>query len=316
MLLLVNAITVEAEDVRSFELIDPEGVDLLPFTAGSHVDVTPSGGPVRQYSLCNDPSERHRYLLGVLREAVGRGGSQLMHERVQVGDLLQVSAPRNNFALDESAQKHLLIAGGIGVTPLLAMAYRLHAMGADFAIHYCTRNPGRTAFRSELARFDDGGRVRFHHDGGDPAKGLNVTALLAEIVLGTHVYCCGPAGLMAAAKAASGHWPAKQIHFEYFTPPQTSPMEAAESYEAFEVEVASTHAVYPIPAGQSILSVLTTAGMALDSSCEAGICGTCRTRYLAGEPDHRDYVLTDDERREYIMICVSRSARGRLVLDL
>ncbi len=315
MLLRVSAIADEAADIRTFEVVDPEGIDLLPFTAGSHVDVTPPGGPIRQYSLCNDPAERHRYRFAVLREPAGRGGSLLMHERVRVGDLLQVSAPRNHFPLDESAGQHLLIAGGIGVTPLLAMVQRLQAIGADFVLHYCTRSPERTAFREALAPLAAAGGVQYHHDGGDPAKGLDVAALLADAMPGTHVYCCGPQGLMAAVKAATAAWPAPQVHFEYFTPPQL-PGAAASTAGEFEVELASTGAVYAVPATQSILSVLTTAGMPLDSSCEAGVCGTCRTRYFAGEVDHRDCVLTDAERGEYLMICVSRAARGRLVLDL
>jgi ferredoxin-NADP reductase len=315
MLLRVNAITVEADDIRSFELVDPEGIELLPFTAGSHVDVVPPGGTIRQYSLCNDPQERHRYLIAVLREPGGRGGSLLMHERVAVGDLLQVSAPRNHFPLHEGGERHLLIAGGIGVTPLLAMAHRLHALGSPFTFHYCTRSPERTAFRSELARYNESGGVRFHHDAGNPADGLDVKALLADVVPGTHVYCCGPAGLMAAVKAASAHWPSAQVHFEYFAVPAQPAADAWGVDAAFEVEIASTGAVYRIPPGQSILSVLSASGMTLESSCEAGICGTCQTRYLSGAPDHRDYVLADDERGEYVMICVSR-ATGRLVLDL
>jgi vanillate O-demethylase ferredoxin subunit len=315
MLLRVNTITVEADDVRSFELVDPEGVDLLPFTAGSHVDVIPPGGTVRQYSLCNDPRERHRYLLAVLREPAGRGGSVLMHDRVQVGDLLQVAAPRNHFPLDETADRHLLIAGGIGITPLLAMAHRLHAIGARFAIHYCTRSPERTAFQSELARYAAGDRVQFHHDAGNPADGLDVRALVADVVPGTHVYCCGPGGLMTAVKAATAHWPSSHVHFEYFAVPAIPAATSADADGPFDVEIASTGALYRIPEGQSILSVLTVCGMTLDSSCEAGICGTCQTRYLSGHPDHRDYVLTDDERGEFIMICVSRAA-GKLVLDL
>ena len=316
MLLLVNAIHVEAEDIRSFELVDPEGVDLLPFTAGSHVDVTPPGSPIRQYSLCNDPAERHRYVLGVLREPGGRGGSRLMHEAVGVGDLLQVSAPRNHFALDESADRYLLVAGGIGVTPLLAMAHRLCAMGAEFKLHVCARSPERTPFGAELARHAVAGRVHFHHDGGDPARGLDVAGLLADVVPGMHVYCCGPAGLMEAVRAACAHWPPARRHFEHFAAPPAAASPATGADGEFEVEMLSTGAVYPVPAQQSILSVLLAAGLPVPSSCEAGVCGTCRTRYVAGTPDHRDFILTDDERADSVMICVSRAAGGRLVLDL
>lgn len=314
MLLRVNAINDETPSIKTFELVDPEGLDLPVFTAGGHVDLTLPDGQVRQYSLCNAPDERHRYLLGVLRETNGRGGSRQMHERVAVGDLLQVSMPRNNFPLDESATRHLLIAGGIGVTPLLAMGHRLQALGADFVLHYCTRDAAQTAFRDFVDGSGMASHVRLHHDGGVPGQGLDVAELLAAATPGTHVYCCGPAGLMAAVKTASAHWPAGQVHFEHFSAPVVAA--AAGSQSGFEVEIASTGAVYPVPPDRSILSVLLSEGVLVDSSCEAGVCGTCTTRYLSGEPDHRDCVLSDAEQREHIMVCVSRARSARLVLDL
>ncbi len=314
MLLRVNAINQETASIKTFELMDPEGLDLPVFTAGGHVDLALPDGQVRQYSLCNAPDERHRYLLGILRETNGRGGSRQMHERVAVGDLLQVSMPRNHFPLDESATRHLLIAGGIGVTPLLAMVHRLHALGADFMLHYCTRDAAQTAFRAFVDGDGMASRVRLHHDGGVPGNGLDVVALLAEATPGTQVYCCGPAGLMAAVKAASAHWPAGQMHFEHFSAPVV--VAAAAGQTGFEVEIASTGAVYPVPPDRSILSVLLSEGVLVDSSCEAGVCGTCTTRYLSGEPDHRDFVLSDAEQRDHLMVCVSRARSARLVLDL
>lgn len=314
MLLRVQAIIDETSAIKTFELVDPEGLKLPVFTAGSHVDVTLPDGQLRQYSLCNAPAERHRYLLSVLRETAGRGGSRQMHERVLVGDLLQVSMPRNHFPLAASAARHLLIAGGIGITPLLSMLHSLQALGADFVLHYCTRDAAQTAFRTLLA--DDGvaPSVHLHHDGGVPGKGLDVAALLATVVASTHVYCCGPAGLMAAVKAASAHWPSEQIHFEHFAAP-IAPTATVRDAD-FEVEIASTGAVYPVPPDRSILSVLLSEGLLIDSSCEAGVCGTCMTRYLSGEPDHRDVVLTEAEQREQVMVCVSRAKSARLVLDL
>lgn len=313
MLLRVQSIHDETRSIKVFELGDPEGLELPGFTAGSHVDVTLPDGTVRQYSLCNPPSERLRYVLGVLRDPDGRGGSRQFHQRVGVGDLLQVSIPRNHFPLDESANRHLLIAGGIGVTPLLAMAARLLAIHADFELHYCTRDLPSTAFRDLLAGEELARHVRFHHDGGIPEQGLDVIALLAAARPDTHVYCCGPAGLMAAVKAASAHWPPAQIHFEHFSPPAAVTQVEAGS---FEVEIASTGAVYPVPSDRSILSVLLSEGLQVDSSCEGGVCGTCATRYLSGEPEHRDFVLSDVEQREQIMICVSRARSSRIVLDL
>ena len=314
MLLRVNTITDETPSIKTFELVDPEGLDLPPFTAGSHVDVTLPDGQQRQYSLCNAPAEHHRYLVGVLRETSGRGGSRQMHERVAVGDLLQVSMPRNNFPLDGSAIHHLLIAGGIGVTPLMAMIHSLQWLGADYALHYCTRDAAQTAFRTLLAADDVAPRVHLHHDGGVPGRGLDVVALLATVAPGKHVYCCGPAGLMAAVKAASAHWPAGQIHFEHFAAPVASAVVGGAA--AFEVEIASTGAVYLVPPDRSILSVLLSEGLLVDSSCEAGVCGTCATRYLSGEPEHHDFVLSDVEQREQVMVCVSRARSARLVLDL
>lgn len=320
MELLVRCITREADGIHSFELVDPDGAELVAFAAGSHVDVAVPGGALRQYSLCNDPRERHRYVIAVLREAGGRGGSVCMHDRVRVGDRLEVSAPRNNFKLEESAPRHLLIAGGIGVTPLLAMIHRLRALGRDWELHYCTRSPARTAFIDSLRESGPGGRVHFHHDGGDPARGLDVQPLLAAVHPGTHLYCCGPAGLMAAVKGASAHWPPAQVHFEYFAAPVAAPAAAGVASVAaeseFEVQIASTGQIFSIPRDRTILAVLSAGGVTVESSCEAGVCGTCRTRYLAGEPDHRDFVLMGDEPREFIMLCVSRSRGTRLVLDL
>lgn len=322
MRLLVRAIHDEAPGIRSFELSDPDGHELPPFTAGSHVDVVVPGGPLRQYSLFNDPAERHRYRIAVLLEPSGRGGSRAMHEAVAPGDLLEVSAPRNHFPLEESAERHLLIAGGIGVTPLLAMVSRLQRIGAPFEIHYCTRSAERTAFRDALAPLAAAGAVRFHHDGGDPGRGLDVRALVARADddEGTHLYCCGPPGLMRAVRDAASAWPAYRLHFEHFAAPATPQPAAAaagpDAEQAFEVELASSGRVLTVPPGQSILSVLCAAGLSPDSSCEAGVCGVCRTRYLAGDVDHRDFVLADAERADHVMICVSRSRGPRLVLDL
>lgn len=314
MLLRVNAIHNETRVIKSFELVDPEGLDLPPFTAGSHVDVTLPDGQVRQYSLCNPPADRQRYVLGVLHEPAGRSGSRQMHERVTEGDVLQVSMPRNHFPLDEAAARHMLIAGGIGITPLMAMVARLRVTNAAFVLHYCTRDEDNTAFRALLGAPELDAQVRFHHDGGVPGRGLDIAALLATVEAETHVYCCGPAGLMAAVKAASADWPRRQIHFEHFA----APVEAAPAgvFGSFEVEIASSGAVYPVPPERSILSVLLGEGIAIDSSCEAGVCGTCMTRYLSGTPDHRDFVLSDAEQRDHVMVCVSRAKSARLVLDL
>lgn len=311
----VRAISAEAEDIRAYEFVDPRGGELPGFTAGSHLDVHLPNGLVRQYSLCNDPRETHRYVVAVLREPGGRGGSACMHDVVREGDDLTITVPRNNFPLHEDAKRHLLIAGGIGITPMLAMARRLTALAADYTLHYCTRDPEKTAFRGELTAEPFAGHVQFHHDGGDPSRGLDVRALLARVEAGTHVYCCGPAGLMHAVSEASGHWPLGTVHFEFFA---ADPDIVEGPNTGFEVEIASTGAVYTVPPDKSIMDVLRAKGHDVESSCEEGLCGTCIVEVLEGEPEHRDFVLDDDEKASntLITICCSRAKGTHLKLDL
>jgi ferredoxin-NADP reductase len=300
--LRVRSIVNEAVDINSFELVHPRGEDLPPFTAGSHIDVAIPGGIVRQYSLCNDPRERSRYVIAVLKVRDGRGGSRAMHEAVRAGDEVTVSTPRNNFELVESARRHLLIAGGIGITPLMAMVERLDALGADYALHYCTRSPEQAAFNERLAERVRRQRVIYHYDGGDPSKGLRVSDVVANYEPGTHLYYCGPPGLMAAIGRETGQWPHDSVHCEFFVPPPTSwPLTSAPAASAEY---------------RSIVEVLRGAGIECSTSCEAGVCGTCRTRYLEGTPDHHDFVLNDTERENYVMICCARASSEVLVLDI
>lgn len=310
----LQRIEKEAADIASFELAAADGRELPPFAAGAHVDVHLPSGLIRQYSLCNPPGERHRYVVAVLREAGGRGGSRAMHDAVRAGDVLTISEPRNNFPLHEEARRHVLIAGGIGVTPLLAMVHRLNALGADYELHYCTRTAEKTAFRAVLDRIA-AGRVHYHHDGGDPSRGVDLTKLLWTHEMGTHLYCCGPGGLMAAVKTASAHWPIGTVHFEFFAP-VAAPAGQAASDGSFEIKLAASGESFTVPADKSILQVLRDHGHDIDSSCEAGTCGTCMTALVEGEPDHRDFVLDDDQRKTNIMVCVSRARSATLVLDL
>ena len=200
MELRVRRITNEAEGINTFEFVDPNGNDLPEFTAGSHVDVHIPGGFLRQYSLCNDPRERHRYVVGVLNDPKSAGGSRSMHENVRAGDRITISHPRNNFPVRDEAKHHLLLAGGIGVTPMMAMIEQLTTTNADFTMHYCTRSVEQTAFRSRLASLAAEGRVVNHYDGGDPSKGLDIPGLLERRQEGTHLYYCGPTGFMLATK--------------------------------------------------------------------------------------------------------------------
>jgi len=314
----VRSITREAPGIHTYELVDPAGAELVPFTAGSHIDVHLPGGFVRQYSLCNDPGDRHRYVVGVLDVAGGRGGSKAIHRDVRVGDVLTISAPRNNFPLAAHASRHILIAGGIGVTPMIAMVEALSAQGADFTVLYCTRSPDLTAFRDRLAPHDAAGRVSFHHDEGDRSRGLDFVAVLREHRPGTHAYCCGPAGLMNAVKAATSHWPDGSVHFEFFAAPPEPVAQndgGAIGVGTFQVRLASSGAVYAVPPGKSIVDVLRDNGVACETSCEAGVCGTCRTRYLEGVPEHNDFLLNDAEHEEFVLICCARSRSDLLVLD-
>lgn len=305
-----------AEGIERFVLVHPEGAELPPFAAGSHVVVVTPKGLSRRYSLCNAPGERDRYVIAVKREPAGEGGSASMIDDVRPGMGLEISQPFNYFPLAEEASSHLLIAGGIGITPILAMARDLAARGADFRLEYCTRSPEATAFRGELSSAHWSDRVRLHHDGGRPAAELPFAALLRERRGETHLYCCGPRGLMNAVRRMTSHWPSSSVHFEDFGTSTDPLVEASAEGDTFEVRLAKRERTVRVPAGVSILEALRREGLELPSSCESGTCGTCRTRLLAGSADHRDYVLDEDEQRGEIMICVSRARSPLLVLDL
>ncbi len=315
MQLRIRSITYLAEDINGYELIDPNGRDLPRFTAGSHIGVRLGESTWRDYSLWNDPAERRRYCIAVLREKLGEA-SRHLHDSVRVGDAVEVALPRNHFPLAEGARRHLLLAGGIGITPIMAMLAELRRRRAEFQLHYCTRSPERTAFRDELDLLAATGRVVFHYDGGDPAKGLDIAALLRECPPGTHLYYCGPAGMMEAAAAAAAHWPAGSVHCEYFSGPGAAPPARLADDRPFRVRLAKSGGEYDVPAGETIISVLRRHGVETRTSCELGYCGACLTRYLDGEPDHRDPILGDKARETHMLICCSRARSPLLVLDL
>ncbi len=222
MLLRIRSITYLAQRINGYALADRDERDLPAFAAGAHISVRVGDAPVRDFSLWNDPAERLRYCIAVLCEPNGRS-SREWHEGVRVGEIVEVSSPRNNFPLVHDAERYLLIAGGIGITPIMAMIAELRRRRADFRLHYCTRSPEETAFLDDLAILAAQGRVQFHHDGGDPTRGLDIAALLRKYLPGTHLYYCGPAGIMAAAEAASRHWPPETVHCEYFAGPKAVP---------------------------------------------------------------------------------------------
>ncbi|MEP6824717.1 MAG: PDR/VanB family oxidoreductase [Ramlibacter sp.] len=307
--------TMEAEGIASYELARADGAALPAFSAGSHIDVQLPGGLTRQYSLCNDAAEQHRYRIAVLRDPASRGGSLAMHDSVHEGDVIRISAPRNHFPLQHGARS-LLFAGGIGVTPLLCMAQRLAITGADFQMHYCTRSAERTAFRAEIAESAFASRVQFHFDAGDAAQRLDAAAVLASPDPATHLYVCGPTGFIdhVVSTAKAKGWPAAQIHLEYFgAAPQDTSADGS-----FEVKIASTGKRYAIGKEDSIVHVLLQHGIEILTSCEQGVCGTCITRVLEGEPDHRDLYFTDEEKakNDQFTPCCSRAKSPVLVLDL
>jgi len=300
-----------ADGIHLLEFRDAAGKQLPEFSAGAHIAVRVPNGLLRKYSLCNDPAERDRYQIAVKRESNGRGGSRSLIDSVKAGDELVVTAPVNDFGLPPRAQDFLFIAGGIGVTPMMAMIHETLAQGKRFRLFYCSRSPEATAFREELSapRFKD--MITIHYDEGDPSRSLDLRPILAERRNREHLYCCGPRPLMEAVRAMTDHWSPTAVHFEAFS--------EAETHKAgdkpFRVKLARSAKVLDVPTDKTILEVLRQHGLDAPSSCETGTCGTCRTKLLAGEADHRDLVLAEHERNDTIMICVSRARSELIIID-
>ena len=305
-----------ALDICLFELVDVDGKALPPFSAGSHIDVQLPNGLIRQYSLCNAPSESHRYLIAVLRDPASRGGSKAMHELVREGSLLRISTPKNHFPLAHESQGSLLIAGGIGVTPILCMAERLANVEAAFEMHYCARSRDRTAFVDRIESSPFASRVHYHFDDGEPGQKLDIAALASRCHEGAHLYVCGPRGFMEAVLGATrgAGWPESRLHHEFFS----ATVSHSQGDCSFEVELANSNRIVVVAKDATVAEALAAAGVALPTSCEQGVCGTCLTRVLAGEPDHRDAYLTPAEQsaNDQFLPCCSRAKSARLVLDL
>lgn len=305
----------EAEGICSFELAAANQSSLPPFSAGAHIDVHLANGLVRQYSLCNHPDEQHRYLIAVLRDPASRGGSQFMHELVEEGSQLRISEPRNLFPLAHEAAYSMLFAGGIGITPILCMAERLAHSGMKFELHYSGRSAERMAFVERIRHSAFADCVHLHIDTGEAGSHLDAAQVLATPFPECHLYVCGPNGFMehVLGKARELGWSEAQLHREYFAA-------AAVTSEAgsFKVQLASSGQCFQVPAERSVAEVLLEAGIDIPLSCEQGICGTCITRVLEGEPEHHDMFLTDAEkaRNDQFTPCCSRAKSARLVLDL
>lgn len=304
----------QATDVVSLELVSANGDPLPAFTAGSHIDVHLGPGLVRQYSLCNGPLETDRYRIAVLKEPAGRGGSRAVHERIRVGDALEISAPRNHFPLAGEARRSVLIAGGIGITPILSMARQLHHLGQDFVLFYTARDAAHTAFADDLKTCEFAERVHVHHSATQGR--MDLAKAIGPFQEATHLYCCGPAALLEAVRhtAASAGWPEAHVHHEHFA----ASVPASDQDAAFDVVIASSGQVLRVDPGSTVAEVLQRQGIPIALSCEQGICGTCLTRVLEGDIDHRDLYLTPQEQaaQDQFLPCCSRARSPRLVLAL
>ena len=339
---IVHTISLASSTSRSYELRAADGGALPSFEAGAHIDVHLGPSLVRQYSLCNSPREKGRYLICVRRDEDGRGGSRTLHRDLTVGRRLRISPPRNHFPL-VAAGHHVLVAGGIGITPLLSMAEALAARGASFVLHHYTSSAAEAPLLERLQTSALGERAVVHHsDQGDTVR-AGLPAELRVPEADTAVYVCGPDGFMThvVAEATAAGWHPGQLHTERFAPkaPPSSEAEAeagngngngegegdgegdgakAGVAAEFTVRIASTGTGYRVPADRTIAEVLTAHGVEVELSCEQGICGACLTPVLAGEPDHRDEVQTPDERAagDRITICCSRARSPELLLGL
>lgn len=297
------------EHICEFTLRALDEAQLPAFEPGAHVTIKTPVGAMRRYSLINDGAAPDEYRIAIKREAASRGGSASMHDDAPEGTELLVQPPENSFPL-ENANAYLLIAGGIGVTPIYAMAQHLKRQDKPFSVVYCTRSRADTAYVEDMEQaFGD--RLLVHHDDGDPDRAYDFWDHFEE-PQDMRVYCCGPQPLIDEIKAVSGHWPEGRVTFEDFKPVEV----VRDDDSAFEVTLERSGTTLTVPEDRSILEALRDAGVSTTSSCESGTCGTCKTRLIAGNPDHRDMVLRDDEQSDHIMICVSRAKDGGLVLDL
>jgi ferredoxin-NADP reductase len=313
LMVRVADVRAEACDVMTLELRSIGGGQLPPFEPGSHLDLHLPNGLIRQYSLTNDWRERDRYVIGVGRAADSRGGSSYVHGNIRVGAQLKISAPRNNFRLDEDSAGFLFIAGGIGITPIMAMVRWCSANQKPWRLVYAARSRQRAAFYEELCQLG-GDSLNFHFD--DERNGiLDAAQAISSWTEGERIYCCGPGALMESVRDATANLPSGTVRFEWFTAPETNEVTDSNS---FTIRLERSGAEFEVPEQKSILEVLEENGFEIPFSCREGLCGTCVTNVCSGEPDHRDYVLSDEERAsgKMMTICCSRSKSDVLTLDL
>ncbi|MEV5835924.1 PDR/VanB family oxidoreductase [Nocardia sp. NPDC052112] len=300
-----------AKDVVVVRLADPDGGEVPEWQPGAHIDLVLDGGVTRQYSLCGDPADTQSLTVAVLREGAGRGGSIFVHDKLEIGDLIEVGGPRNHFELVDAAS-YLFIAGGIGITPLLPMLRRVHGSARRWRLLYGGRTRQSMAFVDDLAAIHPGAvSIRPQDQYGL----LDIRGAMASVPVGTAVYCCGPEALLQAVEAAGREHGGLDVHIERFAPKAVT-ADAVEG--AFEVELKRTGRAVAVAADETVLDALQRAGVAVEFSCREGTCGTCEVAVLGGVPDHRDSVLTDEEHAagDAMMVCVSRCRGSKLVLDL
>ena len=307
---ILACVRMVARDTNLYTFQRPDRGALPDAEPGAHIGLILPNGIERQYSLVQSGRGLYEYTVGVKRDVNSRGGSLYMHDQLRVGSKLSIVPPRNNFPLKEDAELVVLLAGGIGITPIYCMITQLIAKERPWRLYYSCRSRPDTAFLDELSQYE---QVRFHFDDEESGRFLNVAAIVESLPKNAHLYCCGPAPMLAAFEAATAHWPPDQVHVEYFTPKFAAAQEGG-----FVVELARAKRELVIPPGKSILQAIREIGIEVPHSCEEGVCGACETRVISGIPDHRDTILTEQERNESatMMICCSGSKSPRLVLDI
>lgn len=311
---VVKRVVQETDRIKGFELAPVDGNSIKSFEPGGHIVIHMPDDISRHYSLVNGTEDTEAYRIGVLKEIDGRGGSAYMHDVVHEGAVLHVSGPTNLFELDETAKHSVLLAGGIGVTPIMAMAKHLNATDASFEMHYCAKSTDDAAFVNWLKSCTFADRVSFHFDGGDPSKGLNISQVVESQDSTAHIYFCGPAGFMDAIKQSVEAWEPERVHSESFTGVDA----VGDHAKSFEIEINNDGKILTVPADKTALDVLRANGYEIESVCEEGVCGTCIVDVLEGIPEHRDEFLTDEEKEENAMMttCCSRSKSSRLVIEI
>ncbi|WP_417587369.1 PDR/VanB family oxidoreductase [Pararhodobacter oceanensis] len=313
---VITDIIRENDEILRIELANANGAELPQFECGAHIDLHLPNGLIRQYSLWAAPGDNSRYHIAVKREVNSRGGSEAVHAMLSIGDSLKISVPRNNFALDPNGSHAILLAAGIGITPLMSMALHLQANGKLFELHYFSRAPEVTAFADLIANSALAENTTHYYGQTAEAVQSTLQQILQPRPTGTHVYLCGPSPFIDAVKSiTAAHWPENTVHFEHFS--AEKPVLTAGG-DGFELYLAQSDKTFTVPSDQSIADVLTTNGIEVELSCEQGICGTCLTRVVDGIPDHEDMYLSDAEHalNDQMTICVSRCKSPRLVLDL